>query len=228
MLAEHPGSLTEQTQRLSDEMDGLLKAVLPQTPDFEVELVDPRSIVRPVGGVVPLLVDRTPLASLHVSVSCCLDSRGRYLAVEESRFHLLADIDRTPIIRFDYVRNMNTRPHSHVQFHGHRGALSHLLSRAGHPTPHDVSSLHLPTGGSRFRPCLEDVVQFLIAECSFDHLADWQRHVDAGRERWRRRQVAAAVRAVPSEAVRVLEDMGYTVNRTEAHPADSHSALTRW
>jgi hypothetical protein len=123
---------------------------------------------------------------------------------------------------------MNTRPHSHVQFHGHRGALSHLLSRAGHPTPHDVSSLHLPTGGSRFRPCLEDVVQFLIAECSFDHLADWQRHVDAGRERWRRRQVAAAVRAVPSEAVRVLEDMGYTVNRTEAHPADSYSALTRW
>jgi hypothetical protein len=228
MPAEDPGSLTEQTQRLGDEMDGLLKAVLPQAPDFEVELLEPRSIVRPVGGVVPLLVDRKRLASLRVSVSCCLDSRGRYLAVEESRFHLLADIDRTPIIRFDYVRNMNTRPHSHVQFHGHRGALSHLLSRAEHPTPHDVSSLHIPTGGSRFRPCLEDVVQFLIAECSFDHLADWQRHVDAGRERWRRRQVAAAVRAVPSEAVRVLEEMGYTVNRTDAHPADSHNALTRW
>jgi hypothetical protein len=228
MSADDPGSLAEQARQVGDEMDSLLKSVFPRAPDFEVDVLEARSVVRPVGGFVPLFVKEERLASLHIGISCCLDSRGRYLAVEESRFKLYADLDRTPLIRFDYVRDMRTKPHSHIQVHGHRGALSHLLSRAGHPTPHDASSLHIPTGGSRFRPCLEDVVQFLIAECRFDHQPNWQQRVEQGRERWRRRQIAAAVRAVPGEAVRILEEMGYRVAPPDHLVSDSMAALIRW
>jgi hypothetical protein len=131
-------------------------------------------------------------------------------------------------LRFDYVRDMQSKPHAHIQIHGHRGALSHLLSRAGHDAPHDMASLHVPVGGSRFRPCLEDVVQFLIEECRFDHHEDWRRPVENGREQWRRRQVAATVRAVPSEAVRVLTELGYDIKPPSVVVEDSAKALHRW
>jgi hypothetical protein len=75
---------------------------------------------------------------------------------------------------------------------------------------------------------LEDVVQFLITECRFDHLDGWEQHVERGRELWRRRQVAAAVRAVPSEAVRVLRELGYSVAGPEVEREDSSVALRRW
>lgn len=120
------------------------------------------------------------------------------------------------------------RPTAHVHFHGHRGALSNLLSQAGHDSPHDMSSLHLPLGGSRFRPCLEDFIQFLICECRFDAQPGWQKHVEAGRERWRCRQAAAVVRDVPEKAARVLRDLGYTVEAPDPPPANGEKALRNW
>ncbi|HSV66862.1 MAG TPA: hypothetical protein VLJ59_13250 [Mycobacteriales bacterium] len=225
---EGPGTLAEQTSQLSEEMADLLRSVFPDAPDFEVELVGSRSVVRPVGDSVPLSVGRKRLAALEISMSCCLDSVQRYLAVEKSHFKLYADIDRTPILRFDYVREMRTKPHAHIQVHGHRGALSHLLSQSGHATPHDMSSLHLPVGGSRFRPCLEDIIQFLITECGVDYKPGWRQRVEEGRDRWRRRQIAAATRAVPSEAARVLTELGYRVELPRTAAGDSSPALRNW
>jgi len=223
-----PHPLCDLARELSEEWDDLLKAVFPQAPDFDVETRGQKFVVHPIGRVVPLFVHGRRLASLEVSASCVWDSRSRYLAVEQSKFILSADLDRTPILRFDYVRDMNVRPHSHIQMHSHRGALSHLLSQAGHPTPHDLASLHIPTGGARFRPCLEDVVQFLVEECRFDRVPGWKRRVEAGREQWRRKQLAAAVRAVPSEAARVLSELGYEVTAPGTPVLDSMAALTRW
>ncbi len=95
--------------------------------------------------------------------------------------------------------------------HAHRGALSHLLSQSGHPKPHEMSALHIPVGGARFRPCLEDVIQFLLEECQFDHEPGWREAVEAGRAAWRQTQARAVVRDFQREAVDVLEDLGYTV-----------------
>ena len=102
---------------MSDEWDGLLKGAFPRAPDFDVETLGPKFVVRPIDRVVPLFVQGQRLASLEVSASCVWDSRSRYLAVERSKFILAADLDRTPILRFDYVRDMNVRPHSHIQMH---------------------------------------------------------------------------------------------------------------
>ncbi len=165
---------------------------------------------------------------MKVSISCQLDSSGQWLAVEESHFNLYALLDRAPVLRIHYRRDQGTRPSAHVHVHGHRGALSHLLSRAGHESPHEMASLHIPVGGSRFRPCLEDFIQFLICECNFDSLPGWMAHVEAGRERWRCRQTAAVARDVPEEAARVLRELGYTVQAPDPLPQPRAPALHRW
>ena len=141
---------------------------------------------------------------------------------------MLAVLDRTPVLRFHYYREPRGKPAAHVHVHGHRGALTHLLSQSGHEKPHDISALHIPVGGARFRPCLEDFIQFLITECKFDAEPGWQHHVAEGRERWRRRQAAAVVRDVPEEAARVLRELGYKIEAPTPAPADVDKALRDW
>ena len=230
-MSEPPGGLEQQVEEFGWETAGLLSAALPglPTPPIEVLRREDRSVIRPSGSKgLPLYVHGDELAKLELSIACQLDSVGQYLAVERSSFGLLAALDRMPVLRIDYRHDMYAAPAAHIQVHAHRGALSHLLSRAGHPSPHDMSSLHIPVGGARFRPCLEDFIQFLICECRFDALEGWRGCVEAGRERWRRRQAAAVVRDVPEEAARVLRRLGYTVEAPDPPPDTARKALRNW
>jgi hypothetical protein len=230
-MSQSPGDLAQQVEEFGRETAGLLSATLPGLPDPPVEILrrEDRFVIGPPHHTpLPLYVAGKPLASVKVSMSCKLDSVGRYLAVEESTFNLLALLDRTPVLRIHYYRSPRGKPSAHLHVHGHRGALSHLLSQAGHESPHDMSSLHIPLGGSRFRPCLEDFIQFLSVECRFDAQPDWRQHVEAGRERWRCRQAAAVVRDVPEEAARVLRELGYTVGAPDPPPPSSVKALHNW
>lgn len=230
-MSESPGDLQHQVEEFGQETAGLLSAALPGLPDRPIEILhrEDRYVIRP-GDIkgLPLYVQEEELAKLELSIACELDSIGRYLAVERSSFGLLAALDRTPVLRIDYRRDMYNAPAAHVQVHAHRGVLSHLLSRAGHPHPHDMSALHIPIGGARFRPCLEDFIQFLIAECRFDSLAGWQDCVRDGRARWRRRQTAAVTRDMPEEAARVLRELGYKVESPDPPPSDRQKALHNW
>ena len=124
--------------------------------------------------------------------------------------------------------SVSCEPAAHIHVPAHRGALTPLLSQSGHPHPHDMSSLHIPVGGSRFRPCLEDFIQFVISECQFDARDGWRAHVADGRERWRRRQIATVVRDAPEEAVRVLRELSYAVERADPPPAELPKALRNW
>jgi hypothetical protein len=230
-MSDPTGDLQQQAEEFGREMAGLLHATLPGLPAVTIEILqhNDRAIIWPPNGKpLPLRVSGQQLASMKLSVACELDSVGRYLAVAESTFNLLATLDRTPVFRIHYRRSPNAEPTAHVHIHAHRGALSHLLSQSSHKHPHDMSSLHIPVGGSRFRPCLEDFIQFLIVECGFDAKPGWQSHVAAGRERWRCRQAAAVVRDVPEEAARVLRDLGYKVESPDPLPEASVKALRNW
>jgi hypothetical protein len=219
--------LDEQAQQFAGELNDLLQAVLPRAPDVLIERQTERLVVRPE-PLAPLHINGERIATLDIRVRCRLDSRGQWLAVDQSSYVLSADLDRTPVLRFDYVRDAHTAPSAHVQLHAHRGALSHLLSKAGHPHAHDMSKLHIPVGGARYRPAVEDVLQFLVQECQFDALPDWRDAVDAGRERWRRRQACAVARDFPHEAARTLRDLGYLVENPPAAAAPSLRALRAW
>jgi hypothetical protein len=86
-----------------------------------------------------------------------------------------------------------------------------FFTRAGRPNPHALDSLRLPLGGARFRPCLEDFIEFCIDQCGVESVSGWQDVVQAGRERWRRTQLAAAVRDCAEEAVQASQQLRYTV-----------------
>jgi hypothetical protein len=223
-------SLGEQAKQFAAALTETLQATLPGAPEAIAEMAEQagRVVVRP-GGDVPLHLNTRVLARLDVRLRCQLDSSGTWLAIESSSFSLVASLDRAPVIRFDYLREPTTAPAAHVQVHAHRGALTHLLSQAGHPKPHDIGALHIPVGGARFRPCLEDVLQFLITDCRFDGHPNWQQAVLAGRERWRRVQARAVTRDFPAEAVETLIALGYEVTPPSGgHPPSPEKALRGW
>lgn len=110
---------------------------------------------------------------------------------------------------------MHSAPISHWNLFAERGTFSHLLSRAHSlgrvKNPHQLSKLHFPTGGERFRPSLEDLLQFLIQECGFDARSDWKEALGTHRERWRRLQLRTAVRDLQQDAADVLRENGWSV-----------------
>lgn len=218
--------LEDQAREFAADLTRVLAASLPDAPSVDVEYAGERLVFHP--PPVPLFIRGRRLGTLEVRYRCQLDSRGRWLAISESTLSLVADLDKIPVLRFDYLRDAKTSPSAHINVHAHRGALSHLMSQAGHPKAHDMSALHIPVGGARFRPCLEDVVQFLIEECRFDSLPTWRAAVEEGRERWRRSQLRAAVWVMPEDAAEVLEALGYSVVRPDEVPPDSKKALRNW
>lgn len=230
-MSKTPEDLQRQVEEFGQETAELLSATLPRLPDAPVRILRHENrtiIVPPDSKPLPLYAKGQHLADMKISIACQLDSIGQYLAVEESTFNLLAVLDRAPVLRIHYRHDLSAHPTGHVHVHGHRGALSHLLSQAGHDSPHDMSSFHIPVGGSRFRPCLEDFIQFLICECNFDAQPGWRDHVEAGRERWRRRQAAAVVRDVPEVAARVLRDLGCSIEPPDLLPQTARKALRNW
>jgi hypothetical protein len=67
-------------------------------------------------------------------------------------------------------------------------------------------------GVTRFRPCLNDVLDMLVRELGVDHEPAWRNALADGRERWRRMQTAAVVRDGPAAAIEALSALGYEVH----------------
>jgi hypothetical protein len=214
--------LDQQARQFANEMHDLLQATLPDAPTVFARRPDQPS-ARPIWVVapfdesankpskVPLLVNGEHLADLGVWLRCRMDTQNRWLAVDASKFELSSAIDREPLVRVEYRRDAHSEPCSHAQLHAERGAFTHLLTRAERPNPHALDSLRLPLGGARFRPCLEDFIEFCVEQCGVESVSGWQGVVQAGRERWRRTQLAAAVRDCAEEAVQALRQLDYTV-----------------
>ncbi|RKT78673.1 hypothetical protein DFJ68_2122 [Terracoccus luteus] len=225
--------LESEARSFADKVGGLLRRTLPQAPNMRVSVLGSKLWIRPDGqtldengrerGGVPLHVRGVPLAWLRVTYSCRPDSTGRYLAVDGSKFWIVSTKDRSPLIRFEYEYEARTTPHSHIHVHAERGTLSHLLTRTRRAKAHDMSALHLPTGGSRFRPDLEDVIQFLITECGVDEVAGWKAAVDERRAEFRVIQARAVARAMARETAEELQALGYTVHP----PKDGEPELGR-
>lgn len=232
----------EITDLLGEVLVGDLPPVRSTRADLDRFVVQPRATEggRPDEAPtkphpVPLLVNGERLADLHLMVHLGMDHAGRYLKVHRSDFAVYSVLDRKPLLRLDYRADMTSAPTSHWQVHAERGAFTHLLTHGQRKDqrrirrPHDLSSIHLSTGGERFRPCLEDLLQTVIADCGVDANSGWEQALDRGRERWRRRQVGAVVRDAPSEAARVLAELGYEITPPEHDaPTDRSRNLRRW
>ncbi|MCX2732547.1 hypothetical protein OOZ19_20100 [Saccharopolyspora sp. NFXS83] len=67
----------------------------------------------------------------------------------------------------------------------------------------------------------------LLDEFRFDHVDGAKEAVEAGREDWRRRQIATLVRDAPEVAVGALPELGYTITEPSAGPRPVNRAALR-
>lgn len=231
--------LGERSRRFADEVADLLaRTVGCPAPVLAVGLRDGQQYVvrpgdtrgRPVR--VPLHVDGEHLADLEVAMYQVLDRVGCYVKTHRADFRVFSTLERTPLLRLEYDAAARTVPAAHWQFHAERGAFVHLLTIAGRTRhvrgPADLSKLHLPVGGERFRPGLEDVVELLIRDCGIDGAAGWESAVGEGRRRWRVRQLRSVVRDQQEEAAGLLGEMGWTVSRPGPAREPHDAPYTRW
>lgn len=235
-----PLDLRESAATFAHEVQETLEGVLPG--EFQIVSIahGDRYVVRPAAEErsnqhIPLYVGGAQLATLGIQIYLGLDRTGRYLKAWRSDISVLSAIDRTPLVRQEFDAKLSDKvPLSHWQVHAERGALSHILGRANaaRPSvvrrPHDMSSLHFPVGGERFRPCLEDVLDFTVRELGVDHQPGWTTAIGAGRERWRRKQLRSTVRDLQEEAADVLRGAGWSVEPPREISTESDSVLHRW
>jgi hypothetical protein len=151
-------------------------------------------------------------------VDCFLTVTGRlyldddrYLTVERSSWQLSTGPNgEEELLHFDYERGKDGYPDAHLQIIATSPAWESMLGSLGraHAT---VESLHLPVGGKRYRPSLEDVLDFLICERIVEPKPYAQAVIERHRLEFQRLQLKAAVRRDPEIAALALQAMGYGV-----------------
>jgi hypothetical protein len=223
-----PGPLYRLAVEFADELTSRVQRILPTSERFTVLAGRGHRPYIYVGipaattgrfDVLPLTIKQVHVASLLIKYHLWWDSTETFLAVEKSLFHVRPeDEDETPLLRFEYLRNAGPDiPSSHVQFHAHRDELTYLLVQAekGRPARRwksgrvpRIAEVHVPQGGHRYRPCVEDVLHSVITEFGVDTQPGWLDAVRAGREEWRRKQFFAAARDVPQDAVEAVRRLG--------------------
>lgn len=166
-----------------------------------------------VGQPIPLgITNHATSAYLFVALQVALESEDGYLKVTRATFGLYADANADRVMfHYDFDREKEQYPSAHLQVSGESPVLTEIDGNQG--STRQLGRLHFPVGGVRFRPCLEDVLEFLIVEGFVDPpRPGWQEALTTSRDAFRRTQLRAAVRRTPEPAVAQLEAMGYAVN----------------
>lgn len=168
----------------------------------------------PKSEPIPLTIDgKPPSLFLYVAHTLVMDEWDRFLANSRSTYSLqigTGDSAQT-LLTYDYVRDPpNEYPAAHLHVYGSTDEFDHLASlRAIRATK--ISDLHIPVGGRRFRPSLEDLIEFCILEELVESRSTWADVLKESRDLYRMRQLSAAVRRSPDQAATVLRNNGWTV-----------------
>lgn len=188
---------------------------------------------------VPLRINGEHVLSLKLDYHCAWDTLGHFLAVDRSAFHLVMPGVTEPLLHYDYESHpRGDIPCAHFNVHGHRDELIYAMMAADfkyqaksrarrvvNGKAPRLAQLHLPTGGHRFRPCLEDLVQMVIFEFGVDTRDGWREAISYGRMLWKDNQLASAVRDNPGKAAEQLQRMGFTVAPPHEWPALNEKKL---
>ena len=130
-----------------------------------------------------------------------LDSENSYLTVGSSSFGVYesSDMSTGALFRYEYERDKaDNFPEAHLHVRGDWGIGN---------VP--ASKLHLPLGDRRFRPCLEDLVQFLIVEGgTTPRNGEWKSVLDTSRQAFYEQQLRALIRRNPELTRSILDTLG--------------------
>lgn len=142
---------------------------------------------------IPLTIAGQHRLDHKVTYRCVMHRARSVLTVETSEFALHLPSNRSPVVRLDYVRDRSWAP-SHVQLHAESSAIGHIRAHAGERA--ETWRLHLPTGTRRFRPALEDVIEFTIVEFGVDCHDGYAEIIATSRDQWETVQLEAAIRGL--------------------------------
>lgn len=163
----------------------------------------------PTHGIPITLGSKRPTGYLSLSFRLGTDAERQYLMVQSSFMGLFLDehLDQ-PIMHYDYERDKGDGyPEAHLQVCAESDAWDALsLLARGDKRP--LERLHFPVGGRRFRPTLEDLVDFLLAEGIADKRPGAEAVIEAGREGFHHLQLRAMIRRNPGPAIQALRDFG--------------------
>ena len=168
--------------------------------------------LKPIGQPFALTVSRaSPRLSIHLVHSLGLDDAGEHLTTIRSSYQLSNAATDEPVVTYDYARDPpNEYPEAHLHIQGEAVAIQDMLERCGRrkDKPDD---LHFPVGGRRFRPCLEDLIEFCILERLVTPRNGWSAALNKSRNRFLDAQLRAAVRRFPESAATELRSQGWRV-----------------
>jgi hypothetical protein len=143
-----------------------------------------------------------------------LDPVGRFVRIQSSSIGLCLTPTGRCLVRVEYDRNKGgDRPEAHIQIDADGALWGKALTLSGQQV-RPLHSLHIPAGGRRFRPTMEDFVEFLLAE-RFVQPADerWRSVLSAKRAFWEERQARAAARRHQAAVADTLQQLGWSVTR---------------
>lgn len=225
-------SLEDQAHDFAEELTKVLNGTVTVDASVTVFVIEDagRALVAPGDNVtsitsaalVPLNRDPDPTERakgplfLSVGFDVTLDESGQYLSVQNSTFGLcVKESSRLQAIRVEYDRNATGKQPAHLQIDGSSTSLGAAYALAGNELK-AIHKLHFPLGRRRFRPSLEDFIEFLIQEnLVSDPHPTWRDAIRNGRRHWLRSQTKATVRRNPVAAAEQLREMGYGVDEPE-------------
>ncbi|MDE0268107.1 MAG: hypothetical protein OXI96_03600 [Acidimicrobiaceae bacterium] len=140
-----------------------------------------------------------------------LDESSRWLTTTKSSYTLQHNNTEDSIFAYDFVRTPpNKFPAAHFHIYGESKRLKCVLNDANR-TKDKPADFHLPVGGRRFRPCLEDIIEFCILEGLVTSRDNWQQALEESRSLYYKTQLKAAAQRAPEVIAAVLKNNGWTV-----------------
>jgi hypothetical protein len=162
-----------------------------------------------------------PHGWMEISYRLRLDDESQYLTVASSYVGIYADdADRSLLCHVDYERDKpHGYPEAHIQVEGTSAALAawRLTNSAAAPPLRD---LHFPVGGRRYRPALEDIIEFLIAEKLAAPRPGWESVLNTSRGDFRRLQLLAAIRRDLPTATQAVRELSAARKATRSADTD--------
>lgn len=151
---------------------------------------------------------------LYILFRLTLNDAGHLVTTKSAlRLFLDEEEDATPLFRYEYSRDYPIRypnPHLHVEGQNN-DAWRELNERTNQKK--GLGQLHFPLGGKRYRPSVEDFLEFLIMEGYVKGREGWEDAIEIVRSTYHQKQLGAAVKDDQEFAASVLRDNGYKVKR---------------
>ncbi|WP_432828942.1 hypothetical protein [Dactylosporangium sp. CA-092794] len=155
------------------------------------------------GRPVPIAAQGGTRLWLGVSAFLFADDDG-HLTVLKSTWGLLTGRNAdTDVLHYDYERGKDGYPEAHLQVYGRNADLEEVLESVGRKRAR-LHQLHLPVGGRRFRPALEDLIEFLIDERLVEAKPGSKQALERSRGAYHDVQLLAAIRRRPAKAAEGL------------------------